>query len=373
MINSTETQFFKSKISILTIPRENFWIFKSGILEIIYILIDSYEKRSNLRYSDNDISSISSDETSNKSSTDASFNDDLQDYHEIKDDGLFFHLAFSVEEVTLMCSTHLINQYLSKAMKLDPKSTLIDDEFFLIQVFSDGSNIGKKILELTQPLSLNNISLFFISNYFSDLVLVPIKDKAKTIEILEEYENEKLEDSKNEISEENSRSKSCSNELEIKTFKLFRDNNIKPVLLDDAKLLLTGARAGDSAEVLKQTAESISRLNTDCIDSKSFPKYFAITRTPTEEIALLLPYNNDELDRLNFSKKKIMGSLQDYYYPIYIDLKKLPIDLKGIVAGMASKLLRLHIDEMSYLSLGKSGIVLIPDMFKEQVEDKLEL
>lgn len=68
-----------------------------------------------------------------------------------------------------------------------------------------------------------------------------------------------------------------------------------------------------------------------------------------------------------------MGSLQDYYYPIFIDLKKLPLDLKGIVAGIASKLLTMNIDEMSYLSLGRSGVVLIPDLFKETVEEKLYL
>ncbi|KAG0684558.1 hypothetical protein C6P40_000514 [Pichia californica] len=403
MIDSTETQLFTSKISILTIPRDNFWIFKSGILEILYVLIDVYENRSNSRYSDNDISSLSSssDDKSfddnyisnsnlnlnlNKNSYDAisnsnsnnlinneldSFSDsrsinNLYNDNQIEDDGYFFHLAFTTEEITLMCSTKLIKKYLNKAMKLDSNSTLISDEFFIIQVFSDGSNIGKKILELTKPLSLNNISLFFISNYFSDLVLIPIKDKSKTLKILNQIEYEGENDSYKEAR---------SDDLELKTFELFKENNIKPKLVTDVKLVLTGARSGDCVEILKQTAESISRLNTEDLkkgNKKNFPEYFAITRTPTEEIGLLLPYDYNELNKLKFSKNNIMGSLEDYYYPIFIDLKKLPLDLKGIVSGMASKLLRMDIDEMSYLSLGKSGIVLIPDMFREQVEDKLD-
>lgn len=391
MIDSTETQLFKSKISILTIPRENFWIFKSGTLEILYRLVDAYENRANSQYSDNDVSSISS--TSDRSYDESYTSNSVKNVYEqgyqlsnsahmineeesesldngdinseIEDDGLFFHLAFTREEVTIMCSTKLMKRYLSKAMKMDPESTLISDEFFIMQVFSDGSNIGKKILELTQPLSLNNISLFFISNYFSDLVLVPIKDKVKALKILEETQNGLDE----------TRANSYSNDLELKTFELFENNNIKPKLGTDIQLLLTGARSGDYAEVLKQTAESVSRLNTENLKSggKSFPEYFAITRTPTEEIGLLLPYDNTELNKLNFSKNNIMGSLQDYYYPIFIDLKKLPLDLKGIVAGMASKLLRMDIDEMSYLSLGKSGVVLIPDMFRDRVEEKLGL
>lgn len=393
MIGSTDTQLFKSKISILTIPRENFWIFKSGILEILYKLIDAYENRSNSRYSFNDdddnddntcyddtdrlsISSISDksfDESIDKnksedeyrlSNSTYSINEDNYSEEIEEDDGLFFHLAFTSEEVTLMCSTKIMKKYLSKAMKLDSNSTLISDEFFIIQVFSDGSNIGKKILELTQPLSLNNISLFFISNYFSDLVLVPIKEKSKALKILEES-NGKDEDDVN----------SYINDLELKTFELFKNNNIKPKFVTKVKLLLTGARSGDCSEVLKQTAESISRLNTENLvyNKRTFPEFFAITRTPTEEIGLLLPYDNEDLNKLKFSKVNIMGSLQDYYYPIFIDLKSLPIDLKGIVAGMASKLLRMDINEMSYLSLGKSGIVLIPDMFRDKVEGKLEL
>lgn len=376
MINSSDTQLFKSEISVLTIPRKNFWIFKSGILEIIFRLIDVYENRSNSRYSDNDDSSITSNESisggygsSNSNSMNKIDNDSVKNVEnlvedlgldEIEDDGMFFHLAFSKEEVTLMCASSLIETYLSKAIKLDNKSTLIDDNFFIIQVFSDGANIGKKILELTQPLSLNNISLFFISNYFSDLVLVPTKEKMKALEILSEI-RKKDDNDNDEI-------------LEKKTFELLKSKNIKPKLFTDVKLLLTGARVGDSIEVLKQTAESISRLNTenDGDQNKIFPSYFAITRTPTEEIGLLLPYDNFEMSKLNFSKANIMGSLQDYYYPIFIDLKELPLDLKGIVAGMASNFLRIGIDEMSYLSLGKSGIVLIPDMFRDIVEENLD-
>jgi hypothetical protein len=385
MIDSTETQLFKSKISVLTIPRENFWIFQAGILEIIFRLVDLYENRTNSRYSDNDSASISS--KSDRSAFDESFsdydntyegysgpkspsasfdNEDTQSLgeiveNEIEDDGFFFHLAFTTEEVTLICSTRLIRKHLWKAIKLDKESTLISDEFFIIQVFSDGLNIGKKILELTEPLSLNNISLFFISNYFSDLVLVPIKDKVKALEILKKVESE---DNVNLYGEE----------LEHKTFELFKNNDIRPKLVTDVRLVLTGARSGDFIAVLKQTAESIARLNTESISGKNaFPEYFAITRTPTEEIGLLLPYETIELNKLKFSRSNIMGSLQDYYYPIFVDLKKLPLDLKGIVAGMASKLLRMGIDEMSYLSLGRSGIVLIPDTFKEKVQEKLEL
>ena len=363
MIDSNETQLFNSKISILTIPRENFWIFKSGILEIIYLIAESYDDRSNSRYSDNDSSSLRSNDSNNNMS-----NNNNSDNEDEIDDELFFHLAFTSEEVTLMCCSKLIKKYLSNAIKLDKESILINDEFFIIQVFSDGLNIGEKILEITQPLSLNNITLFFISNYFSDLVLVPIKDKELVINIL----NEKKKDNNND--EDNGK----QIELENKTFELLNNNNIKPKLDTNVKLTLTGARIGDSLEILKQTAENISKLNTEKFsdnnnnnNNRSFPEYFAITRTPTEEIGLLIPFNKNDKNKLNYSNKNLIGSLdEDYYYPIIIDLKKLPLDLKGIASGIASRLIRENIKEMSYLSFGRSGIVLIPDMFIEIV-DKL--
>ncbi|GMM28449.1 hypothetical protein DAMA08_011650 [Martiniozyma asiatica (nom. inval.)] len=381
MLDTTETQAYSTPVSVLTIPRANFWIFKSGILSIIYKLIDAYEghgsdcdsirsftsdesnfNTSNMRTS-NSLHDLREERTGS-GTTDTAYGDrksfELEEEFEDltlsnfeQDDGLFFHLAFNTEEVTLMCSSMLIQTYLTPALKIDSESTLIPYDFFIIQVYSDGTNIGKKILELTKPLSMQGISLFFISNYWSDLVLVPLKDKTSVMKILSEELNTQS-------------TESSTNDIESKTFNLFKEMNIIPRLETKIKLVMTGARSGDNGQVLRQMAESLCRLNTEITFGNSFPDYFALTRTPTAEIGILLPYfSTPGANILRLSKTNIMGSLEDCYFPILIDLKSLPIDLKGIVAGVASRLQREEIDEMSYLSLGKSGVVLIPEEFEE--------
>ncbi|KAG7878701.1 hypothetical protein KL938_003844 [Ogataea parapolymorpha] len=356
MLESHDTQLFRTAVSILTIPRDRFWLFKSGVLEILYKLIDSLEGLSDSDEESGDekhlVNSVHSltiqkDETSEQDSLNS------------EDDGLFFHLAFTPEEVTFMCSTSLIRKYLSKPLSLNKQAqlgaTLIDEEFLVLQVLTDGTIIGKKILELTAPLSEQGIPIFFISNYFSDLVLIPAVHRTAAVEILEKSQY------------------TDTSKLEQETFQLFRSSSVKPVLNTDVKILLTGARPGDSSLVLRQTVEALSKYNTEQSGTKhSFLAYFALTRTPTEDIGLLLPLADDEMAKVNYSRATILGSLQDFYFPLFINLKTLPLDLKGIVAGVASKLLKLGLDEMSYVSLGRSAVVLVPDNFQDTVQKMLD-
>ncbi len=397
MLDINETQIYTTKVSILTIPRSEFWIFKGGILRLIYRLADHYGRRfggqgGRFGYDmDLSASSMSGSENSNSDSEKSEEDNSVRDGEtkeeysgslqplgvETDDDGLFFHLAFASDEVTLMCSSKLIKKYLGQTLNFckgclpkEKQPTLLNEKFLILQVSSDGMNIGKKILELTEPLSLDGISLFFISNFFTDVVLFPVKDKQRVLAILRKMSEQKDDPDAEELHQRQER------DLETKTFNLFGSKQIKPELIATTKLILTGARSGDSANVLRNTAEALSRLDTDIDSSKSddkcksmqFPAHFAITRNTTGEISMMLPQSEAEFRKLNYDKSTIMGSLQDSYCPITIDLSGLPLDLKGIVAGVASKLLRLGINEMSYLSFGKSGMVLIPDNFQGTVE-----
>ncbi|KAF6015352.1 hypothetical protein HII13_000289 [Brettanomyces bruxellensis] len=397
MLDINETQIYTTKVSILTIPRSEFWIFKGGILRLIYRLADHYGRRfggqgGRFGYDmDLSASSLSGSENSNSDSEKSEEDNSVRDGEtkeeysgslqplgvETDDDGLFFHLAFASDEVTLMCSSKLIRKYLGKTLNFcegclpkEKQPTLLNEKFLILQVSSDGMNIGKKILELTEPLSLDGISLFFISNFFTDVVLFPAKDKQRVLAILRKMSEQKDDPDAEELHQRQER------DLETKTFNLFGSKQIKPELVATTKLILTGARSGDSANVLRNTAEALSRLDTDIDSSKGdekckstqFPAHFAITRNTTGEISMMLPQSEAEFRKLNYDKSTIMGSLQDSYCPITIDLSGLPLDLKGIVAGVASRLLRLGINEMSYLSFGKSGMVLIPDNFQGTVE-----
>ncbi|KAH3667493.1 hypothetical protein OGAPHI_003142 [Ogataea philodendri] len=356
MASSHDIELFRTAVSILTIPRDQFWVFKSGILEILYKLVDKVEG-----HDESDSESEDEKQLVNSVHSLSIQRNKVgeQDSLDSQDDGLFFHLAFTPEEVTFMSSSALIRKYLAKPLALSKQlqmgATLLDEDFLVLQVLSDGSVIGKKILELTAPLSERKIPIFFISNYLSDIVLIPARHRDDAVDILE-----------NGVSSDTS-------SLEKETFNLFRSSSIKPVLNTAVKLLVTGARPGDLSVVLRRTAEALAKHCTEQTDSKgSFLPYFALTRTPTEDVGLLLPSSESELAKLNYPKAAILGSLQDFFFPLFINLKSLPLDLKGIVAGVASKLLKLGLDEMSYLSLGRSAVVLVPDNFQDTVQHMLE-
>lgn len=332
----SDIQLYSTKVSVLSIPRENFWLFKSGVLRLLYRAEEGYRSSSDY---DPDLSASSADDdTSSKSSEDL-------DGLESEDDGLFFHLAFTPGEVTLMTATKWIKRFLKEPMKMCPEATLLETQFLVLQVLSDGLNIGKTILQVTEPLAEDGISLFFISNFFSDIVLVPAKKKQRVLEVLAQDRETSPTDGPSQI--------------EDQTFELFKEQSIKPQVVT-SKVVLTGARTGESSAVLKHTAELLARSGTG--PGEAFSSYFAITRTATGEVSLMLPEAKVPYDR-----SRIMGSL-DPYYPVLIDLSKLPTNLKGIVAGVASRLVRSGLTGMSYMSLGRSGLVLTPDDKVDQVK-----
>ncbi|KAK6200948.1 ACT domain-containing protein [Scheffersomyces amazonensis] len=254
---------------------------------------------------------------------------------------------------------------------------VIDQNFLSLQVDSDGSfDNSLRILELTKPLSENNISLFFLSSHFSDIVLIPYIFKEKVISILTK-KNFEFSDISNSyimtpndlidpsmLNDSDEDKELGSQRFENKTFKLFKDSNIKPIVNRNVKLLLTGARAGEVNNTILKTAKILSSFN-------SIPDYYAITRTSINEVSLILPKSSKKRLSMGFDSKNIIGSTQDIIIPITIDFSKLPLDSTGIVAGVASKLingLKKYNDstiEMNYFSMARSGMIMIP---KENID-----
>lgn len=294
-----------------------------------------------------------------------------------EDDTYFFHIAFTPIECTVICSTSVMEKLFTKPLLVcaDLNYTdvkLINQTFLTLQIDSDGSfNNNLRILELTKPLSENNISLFFLSSHFSDIVLIPYHLKKKVINILTKHNFQFSDISNSYIVTNNVNNLEdddqippfdpSNNQVEINTFNLFKSSKIKPKIRKQVKLLLTGARSGETINTILKTAKIIS--------SNSIPDYFAITRTSINEVSLILPKSSRKRESMGFTSNNIIGSDQDVIVPITIDLYKLPLDSKGIVAGLASKIINgiQKIPElvgspfeMNYLSMARSAIVMIP-------------
>lgn len=377
---NTQVQLFSTKLSIITLPRKDYWLFSSGVQKLLHRVADfnfsDYEyisdsdtdNESQVSYTDN--STVSSAILSASMSGGNMVNEDDDD------DGLFFHVAFTPQECTIMCAEQLAGEYFSDSLKVAEKLKIpcqkLPESYLALTVAGDGLNMGKRVLELTEPLSSADISLFFLSNYFSDIVLIAESARDQVVSILEtkgfsfsnvsqSYVVESVESSANfKVSDT-----IAAQTLDVRAFELFEESHIVPEI-ENTKLLLTGARAGQSADVITTTANALAKCHINDV-SEDFADYFAITRTSSREVALLLPKSSRIRARLGYQSKCLVGSTSDIVVPIKIDLSKLPVDSKGIVAGIALKLLKKADEgalegpfEMSYLSMAKSAIVMIP-------------
>ncbi|EGW35768.1 uncharacterized protein SPAPADRAFT_147390 [Spathaspora passalidarum NRRL Y-27907] len=427
---STQVHLNPTKLSILSLPRDKYWIFACSILQLLYhesnksgsgyssdgddedefsddeddsdIKDNGFEelkngfsgaissKRNSYDSIGEELNRLSVDNSSKVKSPDSAtdlthYEDESEHTEEQQEDeeeegNFFFHIALTPDECTIVCSSKLMEAYFSNPIEicasLNYSVHLLPDSFLSLQVDSDGSfDRSLRILELTKPLSENGISLFFLSSHFNDIVLVPYDQKEKVVSILTKQNFEFNDISNSYIGSNDTESESTvhpegSKLLEISTFKLFEQASIKPIINDNIKLLLTGARAGEVSNSILKTAKILSIPTT-------IPDYFAITRTSINEVSLILPKSSKRRIKMGFDSKFIIGSTQDVIIPITIDFSKLPLDSPGIVAGVASKLINgmrsLDNDcELNYFSMAKSGVIMIPRENVEMIATILE-
>lgn len=296
---------------------------------------------------------------------------DVNDDGDDDDNNYFFHIAFTPVECTIICSTILMGRLFKEPLKLCHKLgfddvQVLDETFVCLQIDSDGAyDHNYRILQLTKPLSENNISLFFLSSHFGDLVLIPSQLEDKVISILTKNSFEFSDVSgsyiiSNSYSPVKTDDNHCSQHLEDRVFQLFKQSNIRPLINHKVSLLLTGSRPSDVEDTLLKTAKIIG--------SNIIPDYFVITRTSINEVSLILPRSSKTRSILGFHSRHLIGSTQDIINPITIDLTRLPLDSTGIVSGMAGKIINginslpalEYPFELNYLSMARSAIIMIP-------------
>lgn len=429
MMMNTHVNINPTRLSIVSIPRDKYWIFTSSVLQLLYcessktssghsspecseddLDDDEFEpleaSLSGLHVQRNSVSSATSKRSSSaslelkphlKRSSTSSNPDAIKisdnsskseprerevspDYIDAPEN-YFFHIAFTPTECTIICATslcHMFTQPLEVCRQLGSSDVkLLDDTFLSLQVDGDGCfDNSRRILELTKPLSDNSIPLFFLLSHFNDIVLIPyhLKEKVFTILTLKNFEfSEPVEGG-----DETDFNVQLAQEvdfrlLENRTFSLFQETQIKPTIHNNVRLLLTGARSGEVNSSILKTAKILS-------SAESIPSYFAITRTSFNEVSLILPKSAKKRRSMGFDVRNIIGSTQDVIIPISIDFHKLPLDCTGIVAGVASKLyngikqrsLEENLFEMNYFSMARSGIIMIPQENMHIVADILE-
>lgn len=407
---NTHIEINPTKLSILSIPRDKSWIFTNSLLLLLYTEheksegntfstngddssesdIESPDDQSTLSahakhlsvsdylYSGSSTTSVDNSSkhhsqaanVTSSSSSSTSLSSSGEDSPE--KENWFFHIAYTPHECTIVCEQQAMARFFSDARILcqtlgydDVK--LLPGQFLSLQIDSDGYDRSRRIVSLTKPLSDHGISLFFLLTHYSDIVLIPYEVRDRAIEILKNdttisgdlYSFNVKSDPENVSDISNGSHHEIPDALE--STQVLRSAVVRPVIHRKTKLLLTGARLGATSSTLLIAARVLGRLS--CI-----PPYFAITRTAASEVSFLLPSSSKTRRALGFGPMDILGSEMDVIVPITIDLNLLPLDSTGIVAGLATKLVDVvsedpgdqSLFEMSYLSMARSGMVLIP-------------
>ncbi|KAI4274178.1 MAG: hypothetical protein L6R38_006172 [Xanthoria sp. 2 TBL-2021] len=249
-----------------------------------------------------------------------------------------------------------------------------------MSVEGEGLEAGKRVLELTSPLALAGISIFFITTYFSDYIIVPARSKGQVVRALEDrgfrfeesaeaYVNPAARHDRNRSSTSSFGHLSPStpppttvDELQTRTFALLERHGILPRVDADVRLLQCAGRRNDSDG--SPTDEMALQVGlTKCLLYQ--PRFLSLTLTENEAASLLL----DRRLISNFEPNNVLlGNKEDFLIPIMLDLQPLPLEATGIVCGVAGKLAGGPADgplsnaiEMLYLSTARTGTVMVEE------------
>lgn len=236
-------------------------------------------------------------------------------------------------------------------------------------------------------------SIFFITTYFSDYILVPAKSRGQVIRALEDrgFAFEKKAEAYINPAAAHHRNKSSTSsvgasspasplpatvsELQARTFSQLKRRNIVPKVETDIRLVQCAGRRDDPNSFV--TDEMGLQLGlTKCLIHQ--PKFLSLTLTEDEPASLLL----EKRLLSNFgSHNALLGSKEDYLIPITLNLESLPLEATGIVCGVAGRLDRgaggKFLDkstiEMSYLSTARAGTVIVEEKDLERAMEALRL
>ncbi|KAL2862554.1 ACT domain-containing protein [Aspergillus lucknowensis] len=287
------------------------------------------------------------------------------------DQPAFLNLSITPVECSIMCPRQLADEYFAPLVErffqisssTQSRLSISKDDFIAMQVYGEGLEAGQRVLELTTPLAMAGISIFFISTYFADYIIVPLKSKSQVIEVLEnrgfkfETSTEAFINNPNgTFSPVSSLSASTLssppatpppsslNELQKRTFSSLRRNSIIPSVDTSLRLVQCAAHRRYSSDA-SSIAILRDALTTALVVDK--PRFLSLTLTAADPAAslllehrLLARFSSDPTSPAepDDDSSLLLGSKEDILFPITLDLRKLPLEATGIVCGVASRL-----------------------------------
>ncbi|KAL2760644.1 hypothetical protein ACRALDRAFT_1066868 [Sodiomyces alcalophilus JCM 7366] len=334
------------------------------------------------------------------------------------DQHTFLNVSVTPLECSVVCHTSWARSVFEPAIAAIPKearkSAFISQEPYLVlSVISGDIDIVSRILELTCPLALAGISIFFISTYYSDFILVPAKDRELVVKALTErgfvlhrYEKDSFVASRHgyitpTIAPVAAPSPATIAELFSRTFNQLKKRSVEPIVQDGLRLVQLSARDAylrgtgigecyieDSPRRFSQSGYGRNGgangrhppqpLWIDTVDARLYaslisalvsqPRFFSLTMAIEDPPSLLLDRN-----LLPLFGDILIGDRGNELVPISLDLVNMPFEATGIVCGVAGKIvqeLTMTRPGMSYLSTACAGTVILSP---EQAAQALEI
>ncbi|KAI0835267.1 ACT domain-containing protein [Hypoxylon sp. FL0890] len=312
----------------------------------------------------------------------------------------FLNISVTPVECSVVCHSNWVRNVFEPVIKRLPPSlsktvTISKDDYLILSVIAAGMDAGSRVMDLTSPLALAGVPIFFITTYYSDFILVPSKDRQTVVQVLlaRNFEFDKDESayvSPSAMSHIRGKSQSSeppstpppSNvaELQVRTFELLKKRNVVPYICPYLSLVQCSGR--DPSQLVDYIRRpTLSRHPSgnghhrrswlDNVDTKLYtslisvlakqPRFLSITLAQEDPPSLLL-----DREYLGVFGDSLVGDTEGDLVPIFLDLVNLPLEATGIVSGVAGKLIQeMGMDEtgisseLSYLSTARAGAVIL--------------
>ncbi|ELR08873.1 hypothetical protein VC83_01766 [Pseudogymnoascus destructans] len=310
----------------------------------------------------------------------------------------FLNISITPIECSIVCRTDYAERVFQPAMELLPKDareqvTISRDPYLVFSISSAGMEASQRVMDLTAPLAMAGISIFFITTYYTDFILVPAKDHKTVVQALLEQKFEFSESDATYVAPSGiSHSRDTSSdaikpytpppssvvELQERTFRLLSQRNVVPFTNDGLYLAQCSGKELDSNS--NYSSRPMSNNSNEAPPHSTWlqkvepnlylslvaalaiqPRFLSVTLTKDDAPSLLI-----DKALLYLFGNFIAGDTDCDLVPIFLDLSNLPLESTGIVCGVAGRLVdqtrSFDSDggELTYLSTARAGVVILP-------------
>jgi len=322
----------------------------------------------------------------------------LLDDLSIEDKHGFLNISVTPIECSVVCHTEWAQAIFQPVIDRLPKEvqkmvSVSKESYMVFSVSSAGMEAGQRVMDLTAPLAMAGISIFFITTYYTDFILVPTKDHQSVVQALLERGFEFSESDSAYVAPTpitHSRATSSSSdppstpppsnvaELQARTFNQLKRRNVVPFIQPSLHLIQCSGKEISSTDDYSRPPSnglgSIGRSShghwLDAIDAKFYmglisaltiqPRFLSVTLSKDDAPSLLI-----DKAFLPLFGDSIAGDTEGDLVPIFLNLSNLPLESTGIVCGVAGKLVEemrmvgSQASELSYLSTARAGAVIL--------------